>query len=179
MLLEVRCGTKGHFLVGTVILGLLTIFKNCQALSTFEALEFESLSRCQRVVSPLVHMRWRPRAFCRVSTGDSDILSSCDMKDEPAFKPQQRNAPFFRIRALRGRFHLKQKTQGLSHIHIPEGKLILRCLWKVGLSLQSKTGNQLSSPDDMEYRVHSSNCFTEIDVPLDLRWVSQGISGFS
>ena len=85
MLLEVRCGNKGHFLVGTVILGLLTIFKNCQALSTFEALEFASLSGCQRDVSPLVHMRWRPRAFCRVSKGASDILSSCDMKDEPAF----------------------------------------------------------------------------------------------
>ena len=27
-----------------------------------------------------------PRAFSRVSTGDSDIPSSCTMKDEPAFK---------------------------------------------------------------------------------------------
>ena len=26
-------------------------------------------------------MRWKPRAFCRVSTGDSDILSSSDMND--------------------------------------------------------------------------------------------------
>ena len=33
---------------------------------------------------PLGEMMWRPRAFCRVSTGDSDMLSSCDMKDEPA-----------------------------------------------------------------------------------------------
>ena len=29
-------------------------------------------------------MKWRPRAFSRVSTGDSDILSSCDMNDEHA-----------------------------------------------------------------------------------------------
>ena len=173
------CGTKGHFLVGTVILGLLTIFKNCQALSTFEALEFTSLSRCQRDVNPLVHMRWRPRAFCRVSTGDSDIFSSCDMKDDPAFKPQQRNTAFFQVMASRGPFHLKQKTQCPSHIHIPERKLLLRCLWKVGLSLHSKTWNQLSSPDDIGCTVHSSSCFTEIDVPLDLRCVSQGISGFS
>ena len=30
-----------------------------------------------------------------VSTGDSDILSSGDMKDEPAFKPLQGNPAFF------------------------------------------------------------------------------------
>ena len=170
---------RGHILVGTVILGLLTIFKNCQALSTFEALEFVSLSRCQRDLSPLVHVRWRPRAFCRVSTGASDILSSCDMKDESAFKPQQGNPAFFRVRASRDPFNLKQKTQGPSHIHIPEGNLLLRCLWKVVLSLQSKTWNQLTSQDGMVCTENSSNCFTEIDVPLDLRWLYQEISGFS
>ena len=82
-------------------------------------------------------------------------------------------------RAFRGPFHLKQKTQGPSHIHIPEGKLLLSCLWKVGLILQSKTGNKLSSPHDTVCTELSSSCFTEIDVPLDLRWVSLGISGFS
>ena len=82
-------------------------------------------------------------------------------------------------RAFRGPFHLEQKTQGPSHIHIPEGKLPLNILWKVGLSLQSKTGNLLSSPLDMVCTELSSSCFTEIDVPLDLRWVSLGISGFS
>ena len=39
---------------------------------------------CQRHVRPIFEMKWRPRAFSRVSTGDSDILSSCDMKDEQA-----------------------------------------------------------------------------------------------
>ena len=82
-------------------------------------------------------------------------------------------------RAFLGPFHLKQKTQGRSHIHIPAGKLLLSSLFKVGLSLQSKTGNQLSSPHDMVCTELSSSCFTEIDVPLDLRWVSLGISGFS
>ena len=43
--------------------------------------------------------------------------------------------------------------------------------------VHSKTGNQLSSPDDMGCPGFSSCCFTEIDVPIDLRWVSQGISG--
>ena len=37
-LLEVRRETEGHFLVGTVILGFITIFKKSQALSPFEAL---------------------------------------------------------------------------------------------------------------------------------------------
>ena len=89
----------------------------------------------------------------------------------------QGNLDFFLIRASRGPFHLKDKTQGPSHIHIPKGNLLLRRLWKDGLLLHSKTGNQLSSPDDMGCPGLSSCCFTEIDVPIDLRWVSQGISG--
>ena len=67
--------------------------------------------------------------------------------------------------------------QSRSHIPISEGRLLLRCLWKAGLPLQSKTENQLSSPDDMGCAGLSSSCFNEIDVPIDLRWVSQGISG--
>ena len=92
-------------------------------------------------------------------------------------KPLQGNFAFFRIRATRGPFSLKRKTQGPSHIHIPKGKLLLRCLWKDGLPLQSKRGNQLSSPVHMGCPELSLCCFTEIDVPIDLRFVSQGISG--
>ena len=178
-LLEVRRETEGHFLLCTVIFGFITIFKKSQASSTFEALSSASLSMFQRDERPLVQMTWRPRPFSRVPTGDSDILSSCDMKHEPAFKPLQGNLSFFRVRESWGPFYLKQKTQGPSHIYIPEGKLLLRCLWKVGLPLQSKTRNQLSSPDDMGCMELSSSCFTEIDVPLDLRRVSQEVSGFS
>ena len=156
-----------------MILGFLTIFKKRQASSTVEALNSASLSRCQMVVRPVVQMTWRPRAFWRVSKGDSDILSSCDRKDENAVKPLQGNPAFFRVRASRGPFHLKQKTQGPSHINIPEGKLLLMCLWTVGLPLQSKTENVLTSPTDIFCKELSSGCFTETDVPLDLRWVSQ------
>ena len=92
-------------------------------------------------------------------------------------KPLQGNLDFFLIRASRGPFRLKHKTQGPSHIHIPKGKLLLKCFWKDGCPLHSKTGNQLSSPDDMLCSGLSSCCFTEIDVPIDLIWVSQGISG--
>ena len=101
------------------------------------------------------------------------------MKDEPAFKPLQGNAAFFQVTASWGPFHLRQKTQGPSHIPIAKGKLLLRCLWKVGLPLQLKTGNQLSSRDNMVSSELSSSYCTEIYVPLDLRRVSQGISGVS
>ena len=64
-------------------------------------------------------------------------------------RPFQGNLDLFLISASRGPFRLKYKTQGTSHIHIPKGKLLLRCLCKDGLPLHSKTANQLSSPDDM------------------------------
>ena len=95
MLLEVRRETEVHFLVGSMILGFLSIFKKSQASSPLEALNSVCLSRCQRDVIPPVQMRWRPTAFSRVSTGDSDIPSSCEMKDEPEFKPLQGNPAFF------------------------------------------------------------------------------------
>ena len=48
-----------------------------------------------RDVGPPVQMRRRPRAFSSTLTGDSDIPSSCEIKDEPAFKPLQGNMAFF------------------------------------------------------------------------------------
>ena len=50
---------------------------------------------CQRDVRPPVQIRWSPRAFSSVSTEDSDIHSSCEIKDDPAFKPLQWNRPSF------------------------------------------------------------------------------------
>ena len=66
-----------------------------QVSSSFEALNSASLSRFQTDVRPPVHKRWIPKAFSRVSTGDSDIPSSCEMKEVPAFKPLQGNPAFF------------------------------------------------------------------------------------
>ena len=169
--------TEVHFLVATVILGFLSIFKKSQALSPVEALNLACLLRCQRDVMPPVQVMWKPRACSRVSTGDSDISSSCEMKDEPAFKPLQGNPAFFRVRASWCTFRLRHKTQGPSHIPIAKGSLLLRCLWNVGLPLQSKPGNQLSSRDDMGSTELSSSCCAEIGISLDLRRLSQGISG--
>ena len=81
-LLEVKWEIRSLFLFDTVILVFLTILKNCQASSKLEAEKSKWLSSCQRHVRPIFEMKWRPRAFCRVSTGDSDIVSFCDMNDE-------------------------------------------------------------------------------------------------
>ena len=93
--LEVKQETEVHFLVGTVILGFLSIFKKSKASSPFEELNSVCLSKCQSDVIPRVQMRRSPTAFSRVYTGDSDIPSSCDMKHEPKFKPLQENPAFF------------------------------------------------------------------------------------
>ena len=122
-------------------------------------------------------MRRGPRAFSRVSTGHSDIPSSCERKDDPAFKPLQGNLTLFRVRASRCPFHLRQQTLGPSHIPIDEGNFLLRCLCKVGLTLQSKPGNQLASREDMWCMELSSSCPVETGVPPYLRRVSHGISG--
>ena len=138
--LEVRQETEGPFVVATVILGFLSIFNKSQASSPFEALNTACLSRCQRDVRPPVHMRWGPMAFSRVSTGDSDIASSCEIKHQPAFNPLQGNTAFLRVRSSRCPFHLRQQTQGPSHIPIAEGILRLRCLWKFGLLFSQSQG---------------------------------------
>ena len=171
-----RQETEFHCLFGTVILGFLCIFKKSQASSPYEALNSVCLSRGQRDVRPPVQMRQTTTAFSRVSTGDSNMPSSCEMKDEPEFKPLQGNRAFFRVRASQCPLHLSHKTQGPSHIRTAEGKLLLRCLWKVGSPLQSKTGNQLSSWNNLGSKELSSSCCSEINIHIDLRLVSQGIS---
>ena len=90
-----RPEAKLPLFVGTVILGLLSIFTNSQASSPFEALNSACLSMCQRDVRRPGQNMQRPRDFSRDSIGDSDIPSSWEMKDEPAFKPLQGNPAFF------------------------------------------------------------------------------------
>ena len=89
-----RHETEVHFLVGTVILGFVSIFRKSQGSSPDEALNSVCLSTGQRDVRPPVQMRRTPMASSRVSTGDSDMPSSCEMKDEPEFKPLPVNRTF-------------------------------------------------------------------------------------
>ena len=79
----------------TVALVFLSIFTKSQASSPFEALNSAHLSKSQMDVRASVQKRLRTMAFSRVSTGDSDIPSSCEMKGEPAFKALQGKPAFF------------------------------------------------------------------------------------
>ena len=94
-LLEMSQEAKRPLLVSTVILVFLSIFTKSQASSPFEALNSAHLSKSQMDVRPTVQKKLRTMAFSRDSTGDTDIRSSCEMKDEPAFKALQGNPAFF------------------------------------------------------------------------------------
>ena len=85
-LLEVSPEANRPLLVGTVILVFLSIFTKSQASSPFEAMNSAHILKSQMDVRPSLQKRLRTMAFSRVSTGDSDIPSSCEMKDELAFK---------------------------------------------------------------------------------------------
>ena len=175
--LDVRREPKGPFPFATGILGLLSIFKRSQASSPFEAWNSPCLSRCQSDVRPPIEMSRGTMALSIVSTGNSDIPSTCEMKDEPAFKALQGNLGFFPVRASPCPFHWRQQTQGPSHIPIAERSLLLRCLWKGGIPLESKPGYRLSSRDDMCCTELSSSCCAELGVPLDLGRCSRVIYG--
>ena len=105
MLLDVRREAQGSFVVATVILGFLSIFNKSQESAPFEALNSACLSRVQREVRPPVQMSRGTRSFSRVSIGNSDIPSSCERKDDPAFKPLQGNLAWFPVRASQCPFH--------------------------------------------------------------------------
>ena len=132
--------TECPFLVARVILVFLSIFNKSQASSPFAALNSPCLSRCQRDVRPPVQMRWEPRAFSRISTGNSDIPSCCAIKDEPTFKPLQAYQSVFRVTTSLCPFPLRQQTQGPSQIPITDGSLPLRFWLEVGIPLQANQG---------------------------------------
>ena len=94
-LLEESRDAKRLLLVGTVTLVFLSIFTKTQASSPIEVLNSAHFSKSQMDVRPSVPKRLRTMAFSRVSTGDPDIRSSCEMKDEPAFKALQGKPAFF------------------------------------------------------------------------------------
>ena len=86
------------------------------------------------------------RAFSRFPIADSDIHISCEENDEPAFEPLLVNPASFRVSTSRGPFPLRNQTPCPTHIPIAVRILLFRFLWKVGIPLESKPGNQLLCP---------------------------------
>ena len=117
-------------------IGIPINFQEESSLVSFGSLELREPLEVSRDVRPPVQKTRGTRVSSRISTQDSDIPSSCQMKDEPALKPLQGNPTLFLVRESRYPLHLRQKTQGLSHIPIGEGRLLFRCLFNVGLTIQ-------------------------------------------
>ena len=113
-----RREAKHLLLVGTVILVLLSIFTKSHASSPFETMNSVQLSMCQKDVRPSVQKRCRIMAFSRVSTGDSVITSSCEIKFEPAFKPLKGNPGLLLSQGISGSIPLEtENTESLSHTY--------------------------------------------------------------
>ena len=74
------------------------------------------LSRYQSDVIPPIQMRRRTKPFSRVSTGDSDMPTSCEMKEEPEFKSLQGKHAFL-SQGLSGSIPFETENTGsLSHL---------------------------------------------------------------
>ena len=93
-------------------------FQEESGLVTFCSIELHQPLELSRDMRPPFQMRRGTRVFSRVSTEDSDIPSSCEMKDEPAFKPLQGNPTLFIVRESWYPLHLRQQTQGPSRTPI-------------------------------------------------------------
>ena len=91
----VEAGDKGSLSSCKSDIGIPIHFQKESGIVTFEALNFVCLSRYQSDVIPPIQMSRRTMAFSRVSTGHSDIPSSCEMQHGPEFKSLQGNPAFF------------------------------------------------------------------------------------
>ena len=90
-----EAGDQGSLSTCHSDIGIPINFRKIQGSSPFEALNSTCLLMCQRDVSSPVQMRRGPRAFLRVSTGDSANPSYCEIKDVLPFKPLQANPALF------------------------------------------------------------------------------------
>ena len=76
-------------------IGIPINFQEESSLVTFSSLEIHRPLKVSRDLRPPVQIRQGTRVSSSISTQDSDIPSSCDMKHEPKFKPLQGNPAFF------------------------------------------------------------------------------------
>ena len=68
-------------------IGIPMNFQEESGLGTFCSIELRVPLEVSRDMRPRVLIGLGTRAFSRDCTEDSDIPLSCEMKDEPAFKP--------------------------------------------------------------------------------------------
>ena len=80
-------------------IGIPINFQEESGLVTFTSIEIHEPHEVSIDVRATDQIRCGTRIFSRVSTGDSDIRSSGEMKDKPAFKPLQGNATLYLVRA--------------------------------------------------------------------------------
>ena len=109
-------GSQASLISWHSYIGIPINFHEQSGIVTFWSIELAHLSKSQMDVRPSVQKRMRTLAFSRVSTRNYNILLSCEMKNEPAFKALQGKPTFFWVRASRGPLYLRQKTQSRSHI---------------------------------------------------------------
>ena len=67
--------------------GIPVNFQEESGLGTFLSVELRGPIDVSRDVPPPVQMRLGSKAYSRDCTEDADIPLSCEVKDEPAFKP--------------------------------------------------------------------------------------------
>ena len=80
-------------------------------------------------VRPPFQMMRETRVSSRISRQDSEIPSSCQMKNEPAFKPLQGKPTLFLVRESRYPLHLRQKLRvPLTYLFVREGSSSGACL---------------------------------------------------
>ena len=82
-------------------IGIPINFQDESGIVTFGSIDLGKALDVSRDLRPCVLVRPGPRDFSRDCTEHSDIPLSCEMKDEPAFKPLQGYPAFFRVMASR------------------------------------------------------------------------------
>ena len=93
-------------------LGIPINFHEVSNLLRFWSLELHEPLEVSSDVRPPVQMRRETSVTSRISTQDSDISSSCQIKEYPAFKPLQGNPALFLVRESRYPLNLRQQNQG-------------------------------------------------------------------
>ena len=112
-------------------IGIPINFQDESSLVSFGSLELHEPLEVSRDVKPPVQMRQGTRVSSMIFTQDSDIPSSCQMKDEPAFKPHQGNLTLFLVRESWYPLHLRQVSQRISVVSSRKSSHLYWILWNM------------------------------------------------